>query len=287
MPTNAPTRPALRYHGGKWKLAKWIASYFPAHRRYIESFGGGGSVLLRKHRAYAEIYNEIDPEVVNVFTQIRNNRPELERVLRATPFARAEYELSFARSEDPIEQARRTMVRSFMGFGSNSLNRNIKSGFRSNSDRSGTTPAHDWMNLPDALTALEARLAGVVIENKGACEVMVQYDRDDALHYVDPPYRLSTRSATGRSHGYNYELANDDDQDIEAHTQLAKTLHGLEGCVVLSGYQNELYDDLFCDWQRIDKQAHADGARDRVESLWLSPKTSDALGGLFKKGGQP
>lgn len=25
-------RPVLRYHGGKWKLADWIISYFPRHR---------------------------------------------------------------------------------------------------------------------------------------------------------------------------------------------------------------------------------------------------------------
>lgn len=26
------SRPALRYHGGKWRLAPWIISQFPPHR---------------------------------------------------------------------------------------------------------------------------------------------------------------------------------------------------------------------------------------------------------------
>lgn len=136
-----PRRPILRYHGGKWLLAEWIISNFPPHRVYVEPFGGAASVLLQKRRTYAEIYNDLDGEVVNLFRVVRDDGLRLRQMLELTPFARDEFKLSYETSDDPIEQARRTVVRSFMGFGSNSHNK--LTGFRSNSNRSGTTPAHD------------------------------------------------------------------------------------------------------------------------------------------------
>ena len=84
-----PFRPVLRYHGGKWLLAPWIIQHFPAHRTYIEPFGGGASVLLRKPRVYSELYNDLDGDVVNLFRVLRSDRAgELVQLLRLTPFAR-------------------------------------------------------------------------------------------------------------------------------------------------------------------------------------------------------
>jgi len=260
----APTRPVLRYHGGKWRLASWIISHFPPHRVYVEPFGGAASVLLRKPRSYAEVYNDLDGEIVNVFRVLRDpaSARELERVLRLTPFAREEFELSYIRDEDPIEQARRTIVRSFMGFGSNAHNR--ATGFRSNSNRSGTTPAHDWAHYPDQIGAFVERLRGVVIENRPAIEVIRQHDSYETLHYIDPPYIHGARGA-GQIGNYRYEMTDDD------HRELAEVLRSVRGAVVVSGYPTPLYEELYAGWRMVARPAYADGARRRTEALWLSP----------------
>lgn len=256
-----PTRPVLRWHGGKWLLAPWIISHFPKHRVYVEPFGGAGSVLMRKQRSYAEIWNDLDGEVVNLFRVLRSSdAPRLIEQLRLTPFARDEFQAAYEPSTEPVERARRLVIRSFMGFGSNGHQR--RTGFRSNSNRSGTTPAHDWVNYPDALACAVERLQGVVILNIDAIEAMRGHDAPETLHYVDPPYLPETRDA-----GSDYAHEMDDAQ----HVALLEYLRTVEGMVILSGYPSTLYDDALTGWWRIERRALADGASERTEVLWINP----------------
>ncbi|MBU3537172.1 hypothetical protein KHT87_22370, partial [Alkalihalobacillus clausii] len=83
--------------------------------------------------------------------------------------------------DEPVERARRLIVLSYMGFGSNAHAR-VPTGFRNNSTRSGTTPAMDWRNYPDCVPAMIERLRGVIVENRDACEVMAQMDGPETLH---------------------------------------------------------------------------------------------------------
>lgn len=276
----APTRPVLRWHGGKWLLAPWIISHFPKHRIYVEPFGGAASVLLRKRRTYSEVYNDLDDDVVNLFRvlQDREAGAELKRRLKATPFARAEFEIAWDKTADPIERARRLIIRAFMGFGSNAhsdMGRGHKTtGFRANSSRSGTTPAHDWANYPEMLEAIIERMRGVVIEHRPALQVMRSHDGDDTLHYVDPPYVHATRNRRNpydAKHQYRHELSDRD------HVELLDALRDLHGMVVLSGYPHPIYDDTLADWLRVEREALADGARPRTEVLWINPAGADAL----------
>lgn len=81
---NAPTRPVLRWHGSKWRLA------------YVEPFGAAASVLLRKERVAAEIWNDLDQCIVNLFRVLQDptSAAHLTELLRLTPFAREEFKLS-------------------------------------------------------------------------------------------------------------------------------------------------------------------------------------------------
>lgn len=265
-------RPILRYHGGKWLLAPWIIAHFPPHRIYVEPYGGGGSVLMRKPRAFSEVYNDLDDRLVNVFRVLRDPQKaaRLRDALHLTPFARAEFEGAYENDGDDVERARRIIIMSFMGFGSDAVGRGYRTGFRSKSNRSGTTPAHDWMNYPPHVNTFCERLRGVVIEHQDAFKVLERHDETQTLHYVDPPYVHDTRTASMGRHGYRHEMSD------EQHRDLARVLHRLRGMVVLSGYDSPLYADLYRDWEARRMNALADGARPRVETLWLNPSCASA-----------
>lgn len=272
-----PDRPALRWHGGKWMLAPWIIGHFPKHRIYVEPFGGAGSVLIRKGRTYSEVYNDLDGDVVNLFRILRSPVDSLEliRRLELTPFARDEFDAAYSISDDPIEEARALIVRSFMGFGSDGFNRENRTGFRANTNRAGSTPAHDWARYPDSLRLVAERLLGVIIENRPGMTVMQSHDSPTTLHYVDPPYLHETRSGKSGAgkpkHEYRHEM------DAADHAELLAFLQTLEGMVIVSGYPAPLYEDALSDWERIERASLADGARPRIEVLWLNRACASAL----------
>lgn len=256
-------RPIVRYHGGKWRLAPWIISYFPAHRIYVEPYGGGASVLLRKPRSYAEVYNDLDGEIVNLFRVARDNGEELRRMLELTPFARDEFDESYKSSDNPIEQARRTMIRAGMGFGSSGISCSNKTGFRGSATRSGTHPGTDWANTTKNMMAVTERLRGVIIENKAAIEIIKYYDSPKTLFYIDPPYLPDTRIFMSGKGAYKHEMTNQD------HEELAAVLHDVRGAVIVSGYPSSLYEKLYAGWYRTEHRALADGAAKRTEVLWM------------------
>lgn len=254
-----PTRPAFRYHGGKWRIAPWVIAHLPAHKTYVEPFGGAMSVLLRKDRSYAEVYNDLDGEIVNFFRVAREHGKEFQDLLRLTPYAREEFLAAYEPTDDPIERARRTIIRASMGFSSVGIMR--KTGFRSNTKRQHTTPVMDWTSYERAFPGIVDRLRGVIIEHKDAISVMRDHDDPDTLFYVDPPYVHSTRSAKE----YKYEM------DDQAHRDLAAFLNEVKGKVVVSGYHSDLYEEIYSGWKKVEKEAMSDGAGKRVEVLWIKP----------------
>jgi len=270
------TRPLIRYHGAKFMLAPWIISYMPQHRVYVEPYGGGGAVLLCKGRVHEEIYNDIDGDIVNLFRVVRDNGLELKRLIELTPFSREEYIQAYTPADNPMEQARRTLIRAYMGrssggaTGEMSKTGALATGFKGKTRGAGKTAAKCWADYPECLMAVIERLQGVVIENKDALEIIESHDRHDVLFYIDPPYVKSTRDF-GKD--YRYEMTDED------HIALADKLNQVKGMVIVSGYQSDLYEKLYSGWTRREKSFHADGMLPRTEVLWMKNIAIDLFDG--------
>ncbi len=275
---DVPARPALRYHGGKWRAAPWIISSIPEdHDVFVESHGGSGATLLRKPRSKIEVYNDLDGEVVNFFRMLRERPDDLIRALYWTPFAHAEQKLSFEPTGDPLEAARRFYVRSYLTISGptaqwNSGWRRQKKFSRGRNGRSRMkTAASSFMEV-EHLYRIAERLRGVIIEQENALTLIRRYDQPRAVFYVDPPYVAATRRRWKDS-AYKHEMTD------EAHRELAAVLRACSGMVLLSGYDSDLYQELFGDWTRVDRDFRTNGnaARVATESLWLNPAAHSAL----------
>ena len=264
--SESPTRPVLRYHGSKFRVADWVIEHFPPHVGYVEPYAGGASVLMRKPRSSAECLNDLDDRIVNLFRILRDpaRALELQRRLVLTPFARSEFEAAYEKPADEIDAAHKLICLSFMGRGTDTLGRNYRTGFRSKLSDTRAFPSNEWATWPRQIPLFIERLQGVAIENRDALEVIQRLDSPNTLIYADPPYPRATRKSFGRQ-GYRHEMT--DDQ----HRDLAEVLRKCEGMVVVSSYPSALYDELYGDWSRDECQARADGNKPRIEVIWMNP----------------
>lgn len=257
--------PPLRYWGSKWLLSDWIVQHFTPHVTYVEPFCGGAAVFFRKDPAPVEVLNDLNGDVINFFDVLRARSDELIQAIDLTPFSRQEFERSFEPSEDSLDRARKFYVRSYQSFGAGGIAR--RTGWRHViDDERRSTPAQDWNRL-GGLEKAARRLKDASLECRDALWVIEHYDTPKSLFYVDPPYVLSSRNrSTGR-----YAVEMNDDQ----HRELADCLHQVQGAVIVSGYQSELYDEIYGDWQISTKLSKNNGNSYATEYLWSNPQATD------------
>lgn len=251
----------IKYPGSKWRLADWIISHMPEHRSYLEPFFGSGAVFFRKSISQIETINDIDDNIVNVFSCVRNDIERLCYIVANTPFARKEYYNSIkSKDTELFEKARLFLVRSWQGHGSD---------FRYNSgwknDIAGRDKAYSvkaWNDLPEKMRSIVSRLKQAQIECVPAIDVIKRFNYKNVLIYADPPYLLRTRKNKKR---YKHEMTDDE------HIELLEVLHQHKGSVLLSGYDNDIYREFFKNknWVIAQKMATTEKGKSRMETLWI------------------
>ena len=247
----------LKYPGSKTRIAKWICAYIPPHEVYLEPFFGGGGVFFNKIPARLETINDISAEVYNYFKVLRDDTDKLIKVLELTPYSRDEYNNSFIDSADSVERARRFAVRCCQGFGcSNRYKNGFRSGIGKNSPRTTTF----WNNFPKTLELASKRLLEAQIENQDALKLIERYNKEEVFIYCDPPYPLDTR----KNYLYEYEMTE------EEHVKLLDSLKTHKGKVMISSYENELYNKMLKEWRKAIKQTIAENSVKRTEVIYMN-----------------
>lgn len=250
-------KPLLQYPGAKNRLASWIVQYIPEHEVYLEPFFGSGGVFFNKQPCRIETINDLHDEVINFFEVVRDRGDELAGKLELTPYGRQEYKKSYTVSLDDVERARKFAVRCWQGFGNSNLYQN---GFKSGQQKISPNPSKTWNKLPKTVKKACERLKGVQIENLDAIEIIKRYNTPDVFIYCDPPYVLDTR----KSNLYKHEMTD------EKHIELLEVLRQHPGKVLISGYENRLYERSLQGWYKISKQTRAEHGLKRTETLWAN-----------------
>lgn len=249
----------LNYPGAKWGMTDKIISLMPPHRTYLEPFFGSGAVLFRKPPSAIETVNDIDGDIVNFFTVIKEYPDELAYHLSLTPYARTVFDDAYENlGSDPFDRAVGFVIRSKMGHGFKTCQ---KTGFKT--DVTGRERAYcvkAWNRLPEDVLEAANRLKGVQIENRPALDLIRKYNHENVLIYADPPYLLSARKCKQ----YCHEMTEQD------HVELLAALMDHKGAVILSGYPSDLYDRELRHWTRITRKAYNRNANPRTEVLWCN-----------------
>lgn len=282
-----PHRQPVRYYGSKWRIASWMESFYPEHYCFVSVYGGGASEIFQKKVSRLEVYNDLDKSVFTFFKVLRTRTDKLIKAIELTPYSRTELEEAcqvlreleardtydplnphdfkdFTLTEDEeLELARVFYVKSRQGRSGNTSPWNAS--WRG--EHSPTRDKHqveEW-NEVEHIWAAAARLKRVQIERKPALQLIEKYDKKSTLLYLDPPYVHHTRY-TNWTNAYRFEMTDDD------HRELAELLYTIKGMAIISGYESELYTELFEKegWQKETTITRDVQNTYKTEAIWLN-----------------
>lgn len=228
----------IAYFGGKSKLANKLIPLFADHKRYIEVFGGGGSILFAKELSTIEVYNDLDSALFDFFSVLasRAQFQQFKRLVEAQPFSRQlkiHAARTWQREKHVVSRVAKWYIAMRQGF-SGELSE-TSWGYSVSNGRNGRTQAvGKWIGGIARLPEIHARLQGVQLDHRDFRRILVAYDKPDTFFYMDPPYVPDSR----RSGGYRCEMT------IEDHVDMVQMLLEVKGKVMLSGYATDLYKPL-------------------------------------------
>ncbi|MHA1595707.1 MAG: DNA adenine methylase [Candidatus Baldrarchaeia archaeon] len=230
-----------QYTGGLFYLLPHILKLIPRHDIYVEVFGGLGVVLLNKPKAKLEVFNDIDDNIVNLFTVIRDHFDEFQWKVQWLLYSRSMWK-KYAemwkkdrfRSLNPVDRAV-----AYFYLLSTSINAclvNPSFSAKTSIERQVTS----FKNASERLKFVHLRLQNVLIENLDFRDCMRKYDGEKVFFFLDPPYLIEDKI-------YNYGFS------LKDHYDLARILRQIKGKYLLVHVENKRFYEVYSDIPVIAK----------------------------------
>lgn len=290
----------LRYWGGKASLHGWVSEHFPAHKNYYEPFMGGWAVGQNKARCQGwEMATDLNTRTINFWQQLKTSPNSIYAAIAAEPLTELmtitkdgglfqetydRFKVWHGGHDEPAIDAAWYYLCSLYGFLGVGVSRNSNP----SPSRASTQP-----NIL-ALHQAHLRLQNVEVKLQCAIETLKNLpDYEGTLIYADPPYEQKSRRTTasrpskkGKTPYRQY--LHDAGEDVQVQIIESLKLASDRGAmVIISGYPNELYQDLLTGWKTEDTAIrHYNTKKDKsspppIERLWLCPNVQPAQRSLL------
>ncbi len=265
-PVSPVIRSPIKSHGGKWYHKRFVISPFVESTRFADLNCGSGIIPLNVPRHPQEIIGDLNPDIANFFTVVRDEPEELLRRLykvkyNEDTFLKAKDRLAGG-AADPVTRATAHMI-------VNRMSRSAKGDAFGWSERKrGDRPENlnSWRSAIGYIPAVSIRLRGVEIVCGDSIDLAPSLDSPETKFYFDPPYLHETRTDK-KSYG-EYEMTDAD------HVRLLDMILTLKGSVYISGYDSGMYNEKLAAFEKIEKKVvnHSSQQKkknDRIEVLWF------------------
>jgi DNA adenine methylase len=213
---NNTATPIIPWIGGKRRLAKRILPLFPDHECYVEAFAGAAALYFSKAPAKAEVINDINGDLVNLYRVVKHHLDEFVRQFRHALISRQIWEWLDATPVETltdIQRAARFFYLQKLGFGG-------KVDGRTFGTSTTTAPRLNLLRIEEDLSQAHIRLARTVVEHLSWDACIERYDRPHTLFYCDPPY-LGTE-------GYGVDFP------LSAYCRMANLARSISGKMIIS-----------------------------------------------------
>ncbi|QLV87826.1 DNA adenine methylase [Citrobacter sp. RHBSTW-00678] len=176
--------PVIPWIGGKRRLARHILPLFPEHTCYVEPFCGAAALYFMKEPSKAEVINDINGELINLYRVIQHHLDEFVRQFRWALVSRDIYrwlQMTPAETLTDIQRAARFYYLQKQSFGGKLEGQTFGTGTTS-------PPRLNLLRIEEELSQAHLRLSRTTIEHLGWEACIKKYDRQHTLFYCDPPY---------------------------------------------------------------------------------------------------
>lgn len=183
----ATPKPIVRWPGGKTRLLSRLLPLIRPHKTYVEGFAGGLALLLAKAPSSAEVVNDLNGDLVNLYRYAQYHIGPLVEEVQWTLNSRQDVvDLAKQPGLTGLQRAARYLLLNRMSFGGAGQNFAVSK---------QAQPSRE--NVLGHLRALNERLDKVAVENVSCERLFGLYDAKKTLWFLDPPYSAGATSNYG------------------------------------------------------------------------------------------